>query len=75
MHVGRLYADGEEYAQDFDSEYNDDAAHYVCAHNIGICLDEILEPMEYIGTVIWPDGIESDDFHEIAAIQFWNSGY
>lgn len=70
-----LYVAGEEYWQDFNVEENGDQAHYVCAHHVGICLDEITEPPEYIGTVIWSDGIESDDFHEVAAIDFRDSGY
>jgi hypothetical protein len=61
-----------EFRTDFD---NEEMEHIVCAHHIGICLDEITEPTEYIGEVIWQDGIISDDAHEQAAIQFWNCGY
>lgn len=59
-----LYVAGEEYWQDFDTEDNDYHAHYVCAHNIGICLDEITEPSEHIPYILEHGIVFGDETYE-----------
>lgn len=64
MRIGRLYADGDEYAQDFDVEDNDYMSHVVCEHYMGICLDEITEPDEHIPYIIEHGIVFGDETYE-----------